>query len=159
MTLLCSIALLGLAVRFSASHTQHLHPPVEIDPLPPIPHVKMPHMQPADMTAFISQAESAMSDRFEKLEPAIYNKGKQCFVLQGQDNGMKTHRNGYYSKHLTLSIMPPMSKNVSNFREKFSSGNTCIMSYRRPRSASRRLLVHLAIPAERMYCWACDIDT
>jgi hypothetical protein len=24
-----------------------------------------------------------MSDRFEKLEPAIYNKGKQCFVLQG----------------------------------------------------------------------------
>jgi hypothetical protein len=128
MTLLCSIAVLGLAVRFSASHTQHLHPPVEIDPLPPIPQVKMPHMQPADMTAFISQAESAMSDRFEKLEPAIYNKGKQCFVLQEQDNRMKTQRNGYYSKHLTLSIMPPMSKDMLNCREKFLSGSTCIMS-------------------------------
>jgi len=116
-TLLCSIVVLGLAVRFSASHTQHLHPPVEIDPLPPMPQVKMPHMQPADMTAFISQAESAMSDRFEKLEPAIYNKGKQSLVLLRQDNRKETQRNRCYSKHLTLSIMPPVSKDVSNFRE------------------------------------------
>lgn len=159
MMLLCSIAVLGLAVRFSASHTQHLHPPVEIDPLPPMPHVKMPHMQPADMTTFISQAESAMSDRFEKLEPAIYNKGKQCCFLQGQNDITKTQRNGYYSKYVILSIMPTMSKDVSNYKEKFSSGNTCIMSYRRPRSASQRLLVQLAIPAERMHRWACDMDT
>jgi hypothetical protein len=82
MTLFCSIALLGLALRCFASYTQHLHPPVEIDPLPPMPQVKMPHMQPADMTAFISQAESAIFERFEKLEPTIYNKGKQCFVCR-----------------------------------------------------------------------------
>jgi hypothetical protein len=113
VTLLYSIAVLGLAVRFSASHTQHLHPPVEIDPLPAMPHVKMPHMQPADMTAFISQAENAMAERFEKLEPAIYNKGKQCFVLQRQDNRIKTQRNGYYSKHLIASIITSASKYVS----------------------------------------------
>jgi hypothetical protein len=80
MAWLCSVVLLGAAVRCLGSHTQHLHPPVEIDPLPAMPRVTMPHMQPADMSAFISQAETAMSERFDNLEPAIYNKGKQCLV-------------------------------------------------------------------------------
>jgi hypothetical protein len=90
MAFLWSIALLLLAVGCFASHTQHLHPAVEIDPLPPMPHVKMPHMQPADMTAFISQAESAMSERFEKLEPSIYEKGKLLLGLQRVWKGEKT---------------------------------------------------------------------
>lgn len=72
------VVLLGVAVM---CYTQHLHPPVEIDPLPTMPRVKMPHMQPEEMTTFISQAETAMSERFDNFEPAIYNKGKQCLVL------------------------------------------------------------------------------
>jgi hypothetical protein len=81
MAWLCSVVLLGVAVL---CHTQHLHPPVEIDPLPTMPRVKMPHMQPEEMTAFISQAETAMSERFDNFEPAIYNKGKQCLVLESR---------------------------------------------------------------------------
>jgi hypothetical protein len=79
MAWLCSVVLLGVAVL---CHTQHLRPPVEIEPLPAMPHVTMPHMQPDEMTAFISQAETAMSERFDGFEPAIYKKGKQCLVLQ-----------------------------------------------------------------------------
>jgi hypothetical protein len=43
-------------------------------------------MQPAEMTAFITQAETAMSERFDNLEPTIYSKGKQCLVLQDSGN-------------------------------------------------------------------------
>jgi hypothetical protein len=77
MAWLWAVVLLGTAVLCIGSHTQHLHPPVEIDPLPAMPRVHMPHMEPADMSAFISQAETAMSERFNSLEPAIYNKGKK----------------------------------------------------------------------------------
>jgi hypothetical protein len=82
MAWLWSFVLLGTAVRCLGGHTQHLHPPVEIEPLPAMPRVQMPHMQSTDMSAFISQAEAAMSERFDILEPAIYNKGKQCLVLR-----------------------------------------------------------------------------
>jgi hypothetical protein len=81
MACLRVVVLLRAAVLCIGSHTQYLHPPVEIEPLPAMPRVHMPHMEPADMSAFISQAEAAMSERFNSLEPAIYNKGKKCMVL------------------------------------------------------------------------------
>jgi hypothetical protein len=86
MAWLCSVVLLGVAVL---CHTQHLRPPVEIEPLPAMPRVTMPHMQPDEMTAFISQAETAMSERFDGFEPAIYKKGKQCLVLVSKENKYK----------------------------------------------------------------------
>jgi hypothetical protein len=125
MALLRSVVLLGAAVPSVGSHTQHLHPPVEIEPLPAMPRVHMPHMQPADMSVFISQAEAAISERFNSLEPAIYNKGKQYLVLHleacnRQKKGIQKQRETYIlrkgekakeTKNLCLSLISSLPCN------------------------------------------------
>nr|CAD7425233.1 unnamed protein product [Timema monikensis] len=58
-----------------AGHTQHLHPPVLIDPLPSAPKIDMPHVPPEDMTAFVARAQASLAERFNRLEPDIYRRG------------------------------------------------------------------------------------
>ncbi|CAG2064354.1 unnamed protein product, partial [Timema podura] len=58
-----------------AGHTQHLHPPVLIDPLPSAPKIDMPHVPQEDMTAFVARAQASLAERFNRLEPDIYRRG------------------------------------------------------------------------------------
>nr|XP_045625957.1 uncharacterized protein LOC123775117 isoform X1 [Procambarus clarkii] len=49
--------------------------PVEIDPIPSGPRVTMPHISFRDMGNLVHQATLAVNERFDSIEPAIYNSG------------------------------------------------------------------------------------
>ncbi|XP_071514131.1 uncharacterized protein [Panulirus ornatus] len=49
--------------------------PVDIDPIPSGPRVTMPHISFRDMGNLVHQATLAVNDRFDSIEPAIYNSG------------------------------------------------------------------------------------
>ncbi|XP_045123660.1 uncharacterized protein LOC123511596 isoform X2 [Portunus trituberculatus] len=49
--------------------------PVDIDPIPSGPHVTMPHISFRDMGNFVHQAALAVNERFDTIEPAIYQSG------------------------------------------------------------------------------------
>ncbi|XP_047106680.1 uncharacterized protein LOC124775853 [Schistocerca piceifrons] len=57
------------------THTQHLHPPVEIAPLPEAPRVLMPAIPAAEVAGHVARAGAALADRFDRLEPAIHSRG------------------------------------------------------------------------------------
>ncbi|XP_066966367.1 uncharacterized protein [Macrobrachium rosenbergii] len=49
--------------------------PVDIDPIPSGPRVTMPHISFRDMGNIVHQATLAVNERFDSIEPAIYNSG------------------------------------------------------------------------------------
>ncbi|XP_063860637.1 chorion peroxidase-like [Scylla paramamosain] len=49
--------------------------PVDIDPIPSGPHVTMPHISFRDMGNLVQQAAVAVNERFDTVEPAIYQSG------------------------------------------------------------------------------------
>ncbi|KAK8373507.1 hypothetical protein O3P69_017811, partial [Scylla paramamosain] len=49
--------------------------PVDIDPIPSGPHVTMPHISFRDMGNLVQQAAVAVNERFDTIEPAIYQSG------------------------------------------------------------------------------------
>ncbi|XP_063857523.1 uncharacterized protein LOC135099020 [Scylla paramamosain] len=48
---------------------------VDIDPIPSGPHVTMPHISFRDMGNLVQQAAVAVNERFDTIEPAIYQSG------------------------------------------------------------------------------------
>ncbi|ROT73076.1 Peroxidasin-like protein [Penaeus vannamei] len=49
--------------------------PVDIDPIPSGPRVTMPHISFRDMGNIVHQATLAVNERFDSIEPAIFNSG------------------------------------------------------------------------------------
>ncbi|XP_042238092.1 uncharacterized protein LOC121876775 isoform X2 [Homarus americanus] len=49
--------------------------PVDIEPIPSGPRVTMPHISFRDMGNLVHQATLAVNERFDSIEPAIYNSG------------------------------------------------------------------------------------
>ncbi|KAF2367927.1 hypothetical protein FHG87_001306 [Trinorchestia longiramus] len=49
--------------------------PIDIDPIPSGPRVTMPHISFRDMGKQVDAATAAINDRFDTIEPAIYNNG------------------------------------------------------------------------------------
>ncbi|XP_063857521.1 uncharacterized protein LOC135099026 [Scylla paramamosain] len=48
---------------------------VDIDPIPSGPHVTMPHISFRDMGNLVQQDAVAVNERFDTIEPAIYQSG------------------------------------------------------------------------------------
>ena len=70
-----------------AVRTGPLRPAVEIPPIPAGPRFTMPHISFRELSRDVADAVAAVDQRFDVIEPAIYNSGESNMLnYRGESN-------------------------------------------------------------------------